>query len=124
MLTAPGRSAAAFAAGVLANLLVLFRFLTYTERNNQPASTFVIFAGVCFLSGFAITLGVSRSRLRIATWLIIGVCVAQMGVIWLDWQKDPTDHNLFPFEMIFLCVLASPAYLGAAASAAFRKSTA
>jgi hypothetical protein len=124
MLTAPGRSAAAFAAGVLANLFVLFRFLTYSQRNNQPVSTFVIFAGVCFLAGFAVTVGVNRSRLRIATWLLIGVCVSQMGVIWLDWQKDPTDHNLFPFEMIYLCVLASPAYLGAAVSGVFRKSPA
>jgi hypothetical protein len=124
MLNAPGRSAAAFAAGVLANLLVLFRFLTYTQRNHQPVSTFVIFAGVCFLAGFAVTLGLSRVRFRVASWLLIGVCIAQMGVILLDWQKDPTDHNLFPFEMFYLCVLASPAYLGAFASSVLRRSPA
>ena len=121
MLSTPGRCAAAFAAGVLTNILVLFRFLTYTQRNHLPASTYIIFSGACFLAGFAVTLGVDRSSFRIATWLVAGVCAAQIGVIWLDCRDDPTNHNLFPFEMAYLCVLASPAYLGALASRVFRQ---
>ena len=110
------RSAVAFGAGALANICILYRFLTYTERNRLPAPTFLIFAGVCFLIGFAVTLGNVSRPFRLASWVPFGVCLAQMVVIWFDWQKDPTDHNLFPFEMIYLWVLASPAYLGAVAS--------
>jgi hypothetical protein len=110
------RCAAAFGAGALANLSILYRFLTYTERNHLPASTFWLFAGTCFLIGFAVTFGAVSRPFRLAGWVPFGVCVAQMVVIWLDWQKDPTDHNLLPFELVFFWVLASPAYLGAVAS--------
>jgi len=111
-----GRYAAAFVGGALANLCVLFRFLTYHERNNLPPSTFLLFAGVCFLVGFGVTFGSAGSRFRIASCVLAGVCAAQMAVIVSDWQKDPTDHNLFPFELAYLCLAASPAYLGALSS--------
>ena len=82
----------------------------------MPASTFWLFSGACFLIGFAVTFGTVSRPFRLANWVLFGVIVAQMMVIWFDWQKDPTDHNLLPFELIFFWVLASPAYLGAAAS--------
>jgi hypothetical protein len=110
------RCTAAFGAGALANFFILYRFLTYVERNHLPTSTFWLFAGVCFLIGFAVTFGTVSRPFRLANWVPFGVIVAQMAVIGFDWQKDPTDHNMLPFELIFFWVLASPAYLGAVAS--------
>ncbi len=117
-----GRYAAAFAAGALAYLLVLYRFLSYAERNRLPGSTLLVFAGVCFVTGFFVTLGVTKSRYRLATCLLAGSCAAQVAIILLDWRQDPTNHNLLPFELAFLCLTASPAYFGAACSGVFRRS--
>ena len=103
-------------AGAFANWLVLFRFLSYSERNNMPGSTWLIFALVCLLAGFTVTWGAKQPQVRICHFLIAGVWLAHAIVIQMDWLKDPTDHNLFPFEFVFLTIAASPAYLGAAMS--------
>ena len=107
------RYCAAAAAGAGVYFILLYRFLSYSERNRLPASAYMIFAAAAFLVGLLLSLGASRSRRAIATALIVGVCAMHAIVILIDWSKDPTDHNLFPFEFVILFVTASPVYAGA-----------
>jgi hypothetical protein len=98
--------------GAIAYTAVMYRFQTYQQRNNMPPATFETFAGVMFLPGFGVGLSSAQSQLRLATLLIAGVFAAHCCVVGLDWQQDPTNHNLLPFEFIYLGALGSPAYLG------------
>jgi hypothetical protein len=104
---------AALLLGAAAYVAVVYRFQTYTQRNNMPTATYEIFAVVMFLLGFGVGLFATASRVRAATFLIVGVFLLHSVIIWVDWQEDPTNHNLLPFEFIYLGFLGSPAYIGA-----------
>src|SRR5882724_9430206 len=103
---------AALVAGAMAYLLVIYRLQTYSQRNNTPGSTYELFAAIMFLLGFGAGL-VAVSRVKAATLLIMGVWLAHAFIIDIDWREDPTNHNLLPFEFIYLFILGAPAYLGA-----------
>jgi drug/metabolite transporter (DMT)-like permease len=103
----------ALVAGALAYLLILFRFLSYSERNKLSGDVYLTFAAVALVIGFAVTLGVTTRRYRTAGFVLLGVCLAHLLVIVADYQQDPTSHNLMPFEFAILCVVAAPAYVGA-----------
>jgi hypothetical protein len=98
--------------GAIAYLLVVYRFQTYTQRNNTSGATYELFAAILFLLGFGAGL-VATARAKAATFLIVGVWAAHAVIIGVDLQIDATNHNLLPFEFVYLFVLSSPAYLGA-----------
>jgi len=104
---------AAICSGAIAYFAILYRFQTYSQRNNLPGSTYVIFAAVVFLLGFGLALLARLSGTRIGSLLLAGVFAAHAVIIGIDVQQDPTNHNLLPFEFIIFFVLGSPAYAGA-----------
>ncbi len=110
---ARNRYIVAFVAGSVAYALILFRFLSYSERNKLPSDDYLTFAGVVLAIGFAASLGATTGRYRTAGFVLLGVCAAHLLVIIADYQQDPTSHNLAPFEFVILCVAAAPAYVGA-----------
>ncbi|MSV34377.1 MAG: hypothetical protein EXQ47_02090 [Bryobacterales bacterium] len=112
------RKIAALCAGALAYLAILYRFLSYTERNRMHAGPYLLFAGVALLIGFLLALGEAKSRSRIAGYVVLGTWIGLSIVIAIDTAEDPTNHNLLPFEYIYMGVLACPAYLGAALAGA------
>jgi hypothetical protein len=101
-------------AGAVAYSATLFRFMTYQQRNRMGAESYAAFAAAALIIGFLAALGAGRVRYRIAGCVLLGAFLAHAGVIAADLQKDPTDHNLFPFEFVFLGICAAPAYIGAA----------
>jgi drug/metabolite transporter (DMT)-like permease len=107
------RTIVALVAGSVAYLLILFRFLSYSERNKLSGDVYLTFAAVALVIGFAVTLGATAGRYRTAGFVLLGVCLAHLLVIIADYQQDPTSHNLMPFEFAILCVVAAPAYAGA-----------
>ena len=111
------RTTAAVLAGALAHLAILYRFLSYTERNNMKSGTFIVFSVVIVIIGFLVSRGAAGSRLKQASLVIVGVWVGLTIVILIDTSQDPTNHNLLPFEYIFMGVLACPVYLGAGIAA-------
>jgi drug/metabolite transporter (DMT)-like permease len=107
------RTIVALVAGSLAYLLILFRFLSYSERNQLPGDVYLTFAGVALVIGFVVSLGATRGRYQAIGFVLLGICVAHLLVIIADYQQNPTSHNLAPFEFAILCVVAAPAYAGA-----------
>jgi hypothetical protein len=112
------RKIAALFAGTFAYLAILYRFLSYSERNRMHAGPFLLFAGVALLIGFLLALGETQSRPKIAGYVVLGAWIGLSIVIAIDTAEDPTNHNLLPFEYIYMGVLACPAYLGAALAGA------
>ena len=105
---------AAFVLGTVTYFRVLYRGLSYTERNRMSSTSYLVYAGLVLVLGFFLTLRLKHARYRIATWMIAVACVGQMVVINWDGRLDPTNHNLLPLEFIVLAVVTSPAYLGIA----------
>jgi hypothetical protein len=110
---ARNRNIVAFVAGSLAYVLILFRFLSYPERNKLPGDVYLTFAAVALVIGFAVTLRATTRRYQTAGFVLMGVCLAHLLVIVADYQQDPTSHNLMPFEFAILCVITAPVYAGA-----------
>ena len=108
------RKLAAVAAGAFTYLAILYRFLSYSERNRMHAGPYLLFAGAILAIGFLLGLGAGKSRYKTAGFAVLGVLVGLTIVIAIDTSQDPTNHNLLPFEYIYMAVLGSPAYLGAA----------
>ena len=106
----------AFGAGVLAYLSTLYRFLSYSERNRLPASTYEVFATLTLIGVFLVTLGMRTGRYRTVSLILVGIALAHLVVLIVDVGQDATTHNLLPFEFVILWVMALPAYVGAAVS--------
>ena len=107
------RRIVALVAGSVAYVVILFRFLSYSERNKLPGDVYLTFAAVALVIGFAVTLRATTRRYQTAGFVLLGVCLAHALVIVADYQQDPTSHNLMPFEFAILCVMTAPAYAGA-----------
>jgi len=43
---------------------------------------------------------------------VLGMCLGNALLIAFDWMKDPTTHNLFPFEFIMIASAMIPVYGG------------
>jgi hypothetical protein len=112
----------AFLLGAATYFVVMYRFQTYTERNNMPVGIFVLFSAMLFLEGFFLGIFAVPSPLKAASILIAGVFAAHAIIIAVDLREDPTNHNLLPFEFVYFFVLGSPAYLGAWLSRFARRS--
>jgi uncharacterized membrane protein len=115
------RFAMAVAAGAVVNLAVLYRFLSYTERNHTPTSTALVFVCLCFLAGFLISMLRGANTAKVGHGVVVGVLLAQILVIIADTRVDPTNHNLAPLELVIYAIGATPGYLGALAGAVMRK---
>ena len=55
--------------------------------------------------------------------MVLGAWAGLSIVIAIDTAEDPTNHNLLPFEYIYMGALACPAYLGAAIAGAVDRAT-
>jgi hypothetical protein len=106
----------ALGAGALAYLCVLYRFLSYTERNHLSGDTLSLFATIMLVVGLVVTLGAAKRRIRVATAAFAGVCIAHLIVMIVDCSQDGTRHNLGPIEFVLLGFYALPIYIGAAAA--------
>ena len=108
------RYAAALAAGSVAYLLILYQFLSYSQRNQLPNGIYLEFAIVLLVLGFVATLGAKKSRYLTVGFILLGICISHLIVMIIDVRQDPTSHNLGPIEFVALCIYAAPAFVGAA----------
>ena len=104
----------ALGAGSVAYVVILYRFLSYSQRNRLPGGVYVTFALVALVIGFIVTLGAKKGRYRTVGFILLGICVSHLVVMIADYRQDPTSHNLGPIEFVALCIYAAPAFVGAA----------
>jgi hypothetical protein len=103
----------AFGAGSVAYVLMIYRFLSYSQR-NLPGGGYLTFPEVALVIGFVITLGATSGRYRTVAFVLFGACVAHFIVMIMDYRQDSSSHNLGPIEFVVLCIAAAPAFVGAA----------
>mgnify|MGYP003562722810 CR=1 FL=1 len=88
-------------------------FNDYNEAYVMGIHIYLILGVSVFISALGLSLYYKNSTYLSPLFLCVGVIVAALGRIFDDLRIDPTDHNLFPFEIMSLLVIAVPvAFLG------------
>lgn len=110
-----------FAFIVLISIVGTGIFIWFTSDHNHNNDFTIPFAlAILFALAFSILTELQKRKIVIAT--TIGVMIALIIKIKIDWQFDPTSHNLFPFEIIIDSIVISIASLiGAALGYIYRK---
>lgn len=109
------RLLAAIAVGVFADLFAMGDAYSYSARIQQfHVTAFGCAEAAVLLIPAVLNFGMRRTfAIALAVWA--GMIVAHTVVLIWETSRDPTSHNLWPFEYMFLLVLAIPAWIGTAA---------
>lgn len=111
------RCAVAVVIGVALEALFIWRFLPYAQREaHHGLLPFYALPVLAFVAGLVLTLGLHQNEHLIPFSLVGGFCAANACLILVDCWHDPTNHNLWPFEFLMICVLTTPAFMGAGVS--------
>lgn len=106
-------------AQVLVCLLV-WRTIQDSKMTGRSALAFCIAA---LVSGFVLMAGSTTSKLLIFVAAIGSALAANIANIVYDLFRDPTSHNLFPFELIMTSAISLVgAGIGVGTSAIWRRS--
>jgi hypothetical protein len=106
---------------VLATAVATGAFLWFFSNHNHN-NDFTIPVSLAILSVLAFSILTELELTRIAFTVIIGVMIALIIKIIIDWQFDPSSHSLFPFEIVidsFIILVAS--LIGVAIGLVYRK---
>jgi len=94
--------------GICFDVFFFWRFQPYSQRMRGGPSGAWLFL-------IALAAGFFLAARPLRTWLAMfaGFTAANIVLIVVDCWKDPTNHNLWPFEILSIAVLTAPAALGA-----------
>src|SRR5438046_7472926 len=84
----------ALGAGSVAYLVILYRFLSYSQRNRLPGGVYLTFAVVALVVGFVVTLGAKKGRYRTVGFIIFGICVTHLIVMIADYRQDQMGDEI------------------------------
>ena len=108
------RFLAAAALGIVANLLAMGDAYGYSARIQQAcAAAFVGALVALFFVTAALNSGVQRA-FAVAAMVWAGMMAAPTLVLIAETSRDPTSHDFWPFEYLFISLLVMPALMGAA----------
>jgi len=110
-----------FAFIVFITLVVTGIFIWFSSGHNHNNDfTIPFYLSALSVLVFRILTDLQTKKIVFAT--IIGVILALIIKIIIDWQFDPTSHNLFPFEiMIELFFISIASFIGATIGFIYRK---
>ena len=105
----------AVALGMLTDLFAMGDVYGYSARIEQTrAAAFVGAVVALFFVTAVLNLG-ARRTFAVAAMVWAGMSTAHTLVLIVETSRDPTSHNLWPFEYLFILLLVMPALIGAAA---------
>jgi len=109
-----------FAVAVLIAIAVTGMFIWLsTDYNHNNDMTIPFALSVLFALTLSILTELQTKKILFAT--IIGVLILIIIKIIIDWQSDPTSHNLFPFEILIdLIVISATSLIGVAMGLIYR----
>jgi hypothetical protein len=110
--TVPQRCIAALIAGVVLHAMIFHPWLPYSVRERHIPGAWAM-AITIFLAGLVLTFGQRERRGLVAASIVGGMWIGNVLLVAFDWMKDPTTHNLFPFEFIMIGFAIVPAAAGA-----------
>jgi len=105
----------AAATGFFADLFGMGDAYDYSERMHTTHSALLITALAALLIVPAILNFGQRMTFRIPIAVWIGMAIPHTTVLAVEVSRDPTSHNLFPFEYILITAFTIPALSGSLA---------
>jgi len=97
--------------GLLLHFLFFHPYLPYSVREHRMPGFWPMVITL-LIAGFAATFRAAGHTARICACIVLGMCLGNALLIAFDWMKDPTTHNLFPFEFIMIASAMIPVYAG------------
>ena len=88
--------------------------MTYTQLNNNTPPLAIGWGIFCTIAGIYLGAVTERKISKIALHLCGGVAITLALRIIVDCAIDPTDHNLWPFEFIYMMMVSFPTGLAGA----------
>jgi hypothetical protein len=116
------KCAVAVAMGIVFDAVYFWQFLPYAIRDTH-GPILPLWTLPCFTFTVALVLTFARTRHRF--WIpsaILGFLTAHICLIVADCWHDPTNHNLFPFELAIICIVTAPAFIATGLNTALRRS--
>lgn len=110
--TTKNRCIAAAVAGVVLHALIFHPRVPYSHRESQLPGALPMAIALA-LAGLILTYGAEERRGLILACIVGGMFAGNAALIAVDWSKDPTSHNLFPFEFVIIGFAIVPASCGA-----------
>ncbi|MBK7141923.1 MAG: hypothetical protein IPH75_07570 [bacterium] len=88
--------------------------MSYSTLNNSTSGIALGWAIFCAIAGLYLGATTDRPYARLALAVCGGVAIAQVIRIIVDCTFDPTNHNLWPFEFVWMMICCFPAtFIGA-----------
>lgn len=85
--------------------------MSYTTLNNSTSGIALGWAIFCLIAGLYLGATSDRPLSTLALSVCGGVAIAQVVRIIVDCTIDPTNHNLWPFEFVFMMICCFPSAL-------------
>lgn len=106
----------------IAAAVLLGAVLDATLLQGEPEHwSWSLILAILFGGGFLLSLGWSGRFWQIGAAMAAGAMASHALVIARDWTRDPTSHNLFPFEFAILGAVHVFAFAGCGAAALLRR---
>jgi hypothetical protein len=109
------RLAVAGVLGIFGDLFAMGDAYSYSSRLQQSHATALGCAVAALLVVPAILNFSIRRTFAVTAVVWMSMAVTHTVVLIAETSRDPTSHNLLPFEYVFICFLTLPAVIGAAA---------
>ncbi|HWR16976.1 MAG TPA: hypothetical protein VN577_19260 [Terriglobales bacterium] len=114
-MTLKNRCVAGLITGVVLHFFIFHPYLPYSVRESRVPGFWTLVV-VFAVAGFLLNLGNTERRGLICACVVGAMFAGNMVIIAMDWMKDPTTHNLFPFEFIMIALAFAPLGAGTVAS--------
>jgi hypothetical protein len=101
----------AICEGVVLHFLFFHPYLPYSVREHRMPGFWPMVITL-LIAGFAATFRAAGHPAKLCACIVLGICLGNALLIAFDWMKDPTTHNLFPFEFIMIASAMIPVYAG------------
>lgn len=109
------------AAGVFADLFAIGDAYGYTARIREPHNV-ALACGLLVLLLVPAALNLrGRRTFAIAAAVWGGMVATHTAVLIAETSHDPTSHNLWPFEYLFICMFALVGLIGPCWGVALRR---
>src|SRR4051794_6440018 len=104
------RFAGAVFLGAMFDAVFFWKFQPHATRDRGPdLLPWYLLPILTFVAGLALTIAVAGKKRWIPIAMLGGFCAANACLIVADCSADPTNHNLWPFEFIFIAFATAPA---------------
>lgn len=83
-------------------------FNPYNEMYVGSINIYFLMGVLAFLSIAALGSIYKKYAFRLPIYFCAGFIISVLGRIFFDISNDPSSHNLFPFEVVFVLVIIIP----------------